>query len=174
VAGRFGVAPARGFDVNPVTWHTLARHGIAVRGPEPNRLEVWHDPAELQAWTRANLDAYWRDWVVRARRRSARGRMRALPRRFAAGGVLGVSRLHYTLATGEILDKETAGEYALETFGPEWRTVVEDALAFWRGAQPARGPLWRHPARRTRRAADFVAHVVDAALGMKDSATGRG
>lgn len=145
-----------------------------MRGPAPDRLEIRTDPCELRAWTRANLDGYWRDWVVRARRWSTRGLVRALPRRFAAGGVLGVSRLHYTLETGEIADKETAGEYALATFGPEWRTVVEDALVFWRGAQPPRGPLWPHPARRTRRAADFVAHVIDSALGMKDSAGRRG
>jgi hypothetical protein len=174
VAGRFEAAPARGFDVNPVTWHSLARHGVAVRGPEPDRLEIRTDPAELLAWTRANLDGYWRDWVARARRWSGAGWVRALPGRFAASGVLGVSRLHYTLATGEVVDKETAGEYALATFGPEWSTVVEDALAFWRDAQPARGPVGRHPVRRTRRAADFVAHVIDAALAMKDSAVGRG
>jgi hypothetical protein len=33
VAGRFRVADCGGFDVNPVTWHALAHHGIAVRGP---------------------------------------------------------------------------------------------------------------------------------------------
>jgi hypothetical protein len=174
VAGRFEVGPAGGFDVNPVTWHTLARHGIAVRGPVPAGLQIHTDPDELRAWTRANLDGYWRDWVAGARRVSGVGRIRALPRRFAAGGVLGVSRLHYTLQTGEIVDKETAGEYALETFGPEWRSVVEDALAFWRGAHPARGPDRRHRPRRTGRAADFVAHVIDSALGMKDSAGRRG
>jgi hypothetical protein len=172
VAGRFEAG--RAGDVNPVTWHTLARHGIAVRGPVPAGLQIQTDPDELRAWTRANLDGYWRDWVAGARRVSGVGRIRALPRRFAAGGVLGVSRLHYTLQTGEIVDKETAGEYALETFGPEWRSVVEDALAFWRGAHPARGPDRRHRPRRTGRAADFVAHVIDSALGMKDSAGRRG
>ncbi|MGO9905955.1 MAG: hypothetical protein ACLP4R_19390 [Solirubrobacteraceae bacterium] len=30
-AGRFGIAEP-GFDVNPVTRHTLAAHGIAIRG----------------------------------------------------------------------------------------------------------------------------------------------
>jgi hypothetical protein len=163
VAGRFEAAPARGFDVNPVTWHVLARHGIAVRGPEPGRLEIWGDPAELLAWTRGNLDGYWRDWVARARRRSGPGFLRALPRRFAASGVLGVSRLHYTLATGEVIGKEAAGEYALATFGPEWRAAIEDALAFWRAAPAATGWAPRQAMWRTRRAADFVAHVIDAA-----------
>lgn len=174
VAGRFSVAPARGFDVNPVTWHVLARHGIAVRGPEPERLEIWGDPAELRAWTRGNLDGYWREWVARAGRRSGLGHVRSLPRRSAAWGVLGVSRLHYSLATGEIVDKEAAGDYALTTFGPEWRAVIEDALAFWRGAPPPRDRFRHHATWRTRRAADFVAHVIEASPAVKDSAPNRG
>jgi hypothetical protein len=165
VAGRFSAAPAGGFDVNPVTWHVLAKHGITVRGPAPDRLNIRIDPAELRAWTRGNLDGYWRDWVTRARRRSVSGRLRALPRRFAASGVLGVSRLHCTLATGEVIDKEAAGEYALATFAPEWRVVIEDALGFWRGAEPQTGWFRRHPMARTRQAAEFVAHVIDARPG---------
>lgn len=174
VAGRFATAPERGFDVNPVTWHMLAHYGIAVRGPEPDWLDVRTDAAELRAWTRTNLDGYWRDWVMRARGRSGLARVRALPRRFAAAGVLGVSRLHYTLATGEVISKEAAGDYALATFGGEWRAVIEDALAFWRGAPPAPGSSRRHAMGRTRRAADFVAHVIDASPGVKDSAIDRG
>lgn len=167
VAGRFAAGAAGGFDVNPVTWQMLARHGIAVRGPEPAGLGIHTDPAELRLWTRGNLDGYWRDWVRRAHRPGVtRGRLP--PRRFAAWGVLGVSRLRYTLDTGEITSKESAGEYALQVFGPEWRPVIEDALAWWRGdpspsadrGRPVRGG---RPVRRTRAAADFVAHVIDTA-----------
>jgi Domain of unknown function (DUF4111) len=163
VAGRFATAigPGGGFDVNPVTWHMLARHGIAVRGAEPDRLEIRTDPAELRVWTRENLDGYWRAWVTRARRRPSS--LRALSRWFAASGVLGVSRLHYTLLTGEIASKEAAGEHALAAFAPEWRPLIEDALAFWRGAPPpAYRGLRAHP---TRRAAEFVAHVIDTSRG---------
>ncbi len=99
VSGRFRVASRNGFDVNPVTWHTLARHGIAVRGPEPGRLTIRTDPAELRAWTVSNLNDYWRRWVDRARHTGA-NRATMLGRRFTAAGVLGAPRLHYTIATG--------------------------------------------------------------------------
>ena len=40
VAGRFRAALRTGFDVNPVTWYVLAHHGIALRGPDRDHLEV--------------------------------------------------------------------------------------------------------------------------------------
>jgi hypothetical protein len=169
IAGRFGIAE-RGFDVNPVTWHTLARHGIAVRGPEPGRLGIRTDPDELRAWTVENLNGYWRRWVDRARpprtvtvrALSRRGAATALTRRFTAWGVLGAPRLHYTLTTGEIASKEQAGSYSLDTFAPDWRPLVAEALAFWRGEASTPPYRWR-PDLRRRTAAEFVTHVIDSA-----------
>ena len=153
VSGRFRVAPRKGFDVNPVTWHVLARHGVAVRGLAPEQLRIRTDPAELRAWTLGNLNSYWRRWVERARRPGL-NRATMLGRRYTSAGVLGAPRLHYTIATGEITTKETAGGYALETFAPRWRALIEDALAYWRGAPVATVP-WP-PARRRHDAAEFV------------------
>jgi Aminoglycoside adenylyltransferase, C-terminal domain len=157
LAGRF--MAGRGVDVNPVTWHTLAGHGIAVRGREPSRLGIRVDPVELRDFALDNLERYWRGWLAHARRPGP-GQARALWRRSASWGVLGVSRLHYTLATGEIIGKEAAGEYALRAFAPGWRPIVEDALAFWRG-RPAPPAYRGRPARRARAAAGFVTHVID-------------
>jgi predicted nucleotidyltransferase len=158
VSGRFGVAERDGFDVNPVTWHTLARRGIAVRGSDRDQLEIHADPAELWEWTRGNLNGYWRRWVERVRHPSLREAV--LGRRFTAAGVLGAPRLHYTIATGEIATKEDAAEHALEVFDPRWRPLIEDALAWWR-LEPSRPPYRRHPAKRGHDAADFVSHVID-------------
>jgi Domain of unknown function (DUF4111) len=160
VAGRFGIGEP-GFDVNPVTWHTLAAHGIAIRGPDPASLNVWNDPAELRAWTIGNLNGYWCRWAGRARR-PGWATVRALPRRFTAWGVLGAPRLHYTLATGQIASKEQAGRYALEAFGPDFRPLIEEALAFWR-REPTTVPYRRRPELRRRATAAFVAHVIDSA-----------
>lgn len=156
VAGHFRVAPKLGFDVNPVTWHTLADHGVAIRGEDPAKLEIHTDVPELRRWSLGNLNSYWRRW---ARRRLD---VRALPRRAAAGGVLGAPRLHCTVATGAIVTKESAAAYALETFDREWHPLIREALAFWHGGPPLR-PYRYRPVHLRRDASEFVSTVIDSA-----------
>ena len=160
VSGRFRIGQREGFDVNPVTWLVLARHGIALRGPERQRLDIHADPLELRAWVQGNLNGYWRRWVERARRPGV-NRAMVLGRRFVAAGVLGAPRLHYTLATGEVTTKEAAGAFALGAFEPRWRPVIEDALGYWRG-HPSAHRYRRHPGRRQHDAAEFVSRVIAA------------
>ena len=31
------------FEINPVTWYTLARYGVTVRGPAPETLNIWRE-----------------------------------------------------------------------------------------------------------------------------------
>ncbi len=158
-SGQFAVGA--GFDVNPVTWWTLAHGGIAVRGPSPDRLAVHLDDAELRSWTAANLVSYWRPWaeaVAGGGLASWSIRLRNLDtHRLAASGVLSVARMHATISTGEVISKEQAGGYALGVFGAQWHPIIGDALAYWRGLAP--------PARRTSAAlraetAAFVSEVV--------------
>jgi hypothetical protein len=119
IAGRFRADERAGFDATPVTWQILARHGITVPGPQPDRLQIHLDDAELRSWTVGNLNGYWRGWAARAQHQPV-GIQRALPRRFAAGGVLGAPRLHSTLATGAIISKHAAAHYVItkELVGP--------------------------------------------------------
>jgi Domain of unknown function (DUF4111) len=161
VAGRFRAAPRNGFDVNPVTWYVLAHHGVGLRGPDRDRLHVHTDEAELRAWVLANLNGYWRRWAARTRPLGVTVRG-VPPRRLAASGVLGVPRLHYTIATGEIATKETAARYALQVFERRWHGLIEDATAYWRGEPPPE-PYRGHPHRRYRDAVEFVEGVIDAA-----------
>ena len=76
-----------------------------------------------------------------------------------AWGVLGVSRLHYTLATGEITSKEGAGIYALRTFHRRWRRIVEECLRI-RGGGEGRS-LYRTPLGRRRDALAYMAMVIE-------------
>ena len=74
-----------------------------------------------------------------------------------AWGVLGPPRLHYTIATGEVIGKVSAGEYALATFDREWHPVVRQGLAYWHGE-----PVKVDP-RDVRRAGAFALTVAESA-----------
>ncbi|MEV5500463.1 aminoglycoside adenylyltransferase domain-containing protein [Nonomuraea fuscirosea] len=113
---------------NPVTWHTLARHGLTCRGPKPEELKIWNDPSALAAWTDRNLDLYWRRLVTRAARPLSPWGLTCLGGYGTVWMVTGVSRLHYTLATGEITSKTEAGRHALQVFPERWHRVLNEAL----------------------------------------------
>jgi predicted nucleotidyltransferase len=147
---------------NPVTWATLRQCGIAWRG-ELDGEQLWHDPARLDAWTRENLEAYWRPWLARTGRLMSRFGVVSLGGWATEWGVLGVTRLHATLATGGIVSKRGAGDYALDRFGPEWRPIVEEAI---RIRERQAGGRYRSPLRRRREMRAYMAMVIDDALAL--------
>jgi hypothetical protein len=113
---------------SPVEWATLAWHGVRVRGPDPTELAVHADATELTAWTLENLDQYWARWITQSKDPATRTAMAMLTDWGVAWGVLGVSRQHYTVATGRITSKTGAGRYAFGRFPARWRGVIEEAL----------------------------------------------
>ena len=133
--GRFH-AHARG-PGDPVTWHVVAKHGVAFRGPAPAEVPIWTNAAVLAAWIQNNLDTYWRRLLHCAARPVDPWFVASHMAYGAVWIVLGTSRLHFTLATGDVCSKEAAGEYALRTFGDRWHRVVRESL-FIRRADRAR------------------------------------
>jgi hypothetical protein len=125
--GRFH-ARGGGGNCDLVTWHTINRHGVRCRGPEPADLAIWTDPAALSSWTLNNFDSYWRPLLRRARRLPDPWSITAFTSYGAVWIVLGVCRLHYTLATGKIGSKEEAGCYGIRTFPEQWHRVLNEAL----------------------------------------------
>lgn len=149
-------AVARG-NRNPVTWTMLRDRGRTILG-ELDRDAIWQDRARLIEWTRENFEDYWLRWLAEASRLTTpRGRA-MLGGEAPTWGVLGISRMHATVATGKVLSKSAAGERALKVFEREWQPILHDALRFRRRETgPALSPL-----QRRRRALDYVAMVIKA------------
>lgn len=151
--GDFVIA-ARG-NRNPVTWHSMPA-AVSLIG-ELDRASLWQDRERLVAWVRDNAATYWRNWLVRSSGISPAMLGRAVP----MWGVLGISRLAYTKATGQIASKSAAGERALTAFDPRWRPVIEEALASRRG-EPSR---YSNPFARRREALAFVGMAIEEVVG---------
>jgi hypothetical protein len=151
-----------GSDVSPVAWKVLAERGVAVRGADPAALSLDPQPALLRSWNVGNLHSYWAPWAMTAPK-SPLPWFGLRPRWSTAWGALGAPRLHHTIATGEVISKEAAGEYALDVFGARWHPLVAEALAYWR-MEPDR--LHRSSADRARLTTEFVLEVVQAAGGL--------
>ncbi|HEY3869728.1 MAG TPA: aminoglycoside adenylyltransferase domain-containing protein [Actinocrinis sp.] len=155
------------FEINPVTWHELARHAVPVRGPAFGPGQVWTDDAALRAFSRANLTDYW----ARVAASLERDAQRAGHPWATEWCVLGVSRLHHLLATGSLTSKCGAGRHALEVFAGQWRPVVTEALRIRRSAGPdATGgepsAYAQDTARRARDTLAFTATAIEAALAL--------
>lgn len=149
------------FDVNPVVWKTFADRGLAVRGPAAATLGLDPEPDRLVQFNRENLDGYWRTTAESMLRTGGRSlRARVSPRWLSAWCALGPPRLHHTIRTGEVISKEAAGEYALDTFASEWHPLLHEALAYWRD-EPPPNDRFEDPAVRVATSAEFVLSVVD-------------
>ena len=116
--------PAARLDVNPVSWHELARRAVVIRGPALAEADVWTDDDALQAYSHDNLTSYWAGVGQRLRADADA----AVTPWTVAWCVLGVSRLHHLLATGALTSKSGAGRYALTAFEPRWQSIVREAL----------------------------------------------
>lgn len=114
------------FEINPVTWYTLATYGITVRGPDPAELGVWIDTHERIRFVVDNLAGYWADVADDVAAASAAGRD------FDGGSfewcALGALRLHYTAFTGDVISKTGAGRYGLDVAPAEFHDVLRLAI----------------------------------------------
>ena len=152
-------------EVNPVTWRVLAERGIAVRGPHPDHVDIWDEPTMLRTWSFGNLEEQWRRWRAKAGRLITPRGLAVLGSLVPSWSVLSVSRLHFTLRTGEVTSKSGAGFYALHAFPERWERIVNECLRIRRNSTlPS---LYRSALERRRAALDYIEMVVDDALSLQ-------
>ncbi|MBF6541975.1 aminoglycoside adenylyltransferase domain-containing protein [Nocardia brasiliensis] len=143
----------RGADQTPVTWHTLAGHGVTLRGPDITELGIWTDAAALAAWQNTNLDDYWARRLAAGARLASRHALGLLTEYGTIWTVTGIARLHYTIVTGDITSKDGAGRHARQYFPDRWHRVIDEALRLRRNN--SRTSLYRSPFARRRDILDF-------------------
>lgn len=117
-------------ELTPVVWLVLIRYGICVRG-EPVGGDVDRDA--LTAYNQENLRSYWQPLAgqIRAQFAEVPADTPVEPD-WVAWVMLGPARLHYTIATGDIIAKPDVAGYVAKEF-PEWTRIAERSAAYRRG-----------------------------------------
>lgn len=122
------------FEINPVTWYTLARYGVTVRGPDVEKLNIWHEVEERVRFVVDNLKAYWKNLAASVVSASEDPPPSFEPALFE-WCALGALRLHYTAFTGDVTSKRGAGEYGIVVTPDYMHDTLRAALAVRAGGE---------------------------------------
>jgi hypothetical protein len=147
---------------HPVAWLMLADHGFALRGRQPDRNWVAADRAAAIAYSRENMQAYWRNWLDTRRRLTSVAGMALLSDEAVAWGALGVARLHATIHTGRVPSKSAAAEHALAAF-PAHARIIAEGLRL--RTDPAARSSYGTPLARRRELIAYMDAVIDSVVG---------
>jgi hypothetical protein len=150
----------RGFEVNPVVWKVLLEKGVTVRGPAPHELGLDPEPGRLREWNLQQLHGHFAAWAGKAL--SGRPPRKPLQpaHRVAVSRVLAPARLHHTIVTGEVISKEAAAQYALDTFEARWHPLIRLALARRLGQQASVDASLTDSRRLPRLVGEFTLDVI--------------
>lgn len=117
------------FELNPITWYTLATHGITARGPAAQDLGVPTDVEARIRFVSDNLRSYWKGIAAQVTAACERPERQAFDPPMLVWCALGALRLHCTAFTGEVVSKRGAGEYGLIVAPEVLHPVLRSALA---------------------------------------------
>jgi hypothetical protein len=119
------------FEINPVTWYTLATYGVTVRGPAVETLDIALDVNDRVRFVVDNLASYWTEVADQLA-------VVAPEREFDAASfewcALGSLRLHYTAFTGDVISKSAAAEYGVGVAPRQFHPLLQRAAALRQGA----------------------------------------
>jgi hypothetical protein len=102
------------FEINPVTWYTLATYGVAVRGVDPAHIGVAGDAEERRTWVAGNLDTYWRGVGEALAAGLADSTEPEWGGEILEWVALGIARMLFTFESGDVTSKSGAGRWAAE------------------------------------------------------------
>jgi Domain of unknown function (DUF4111) len=149
----------RAFHRNWIDAYQLRRYGIVIKGLPIETYNIPTDWNHLKANLVRNINSYWRNWTKRCERVTSL----QFSGLFVSGsmiewGVLGVTRLFFSIIEEEIISKVGAGEYALHTVPEKYHSILQEAIRIRRGSKKS---VYRSIFKRRRDALDYMNYMMD-------------
>ncbi|MFG6494723.1 DUF4111 domain-containing protein [Fictibacillus sp. UD] len=124
----------RPFHRNWIDAYQLKTYGIVIKGLP---IETYHLPVdwkEIKTNLLKNINGYWMNWVENCERVTSLSFFGLyMTSSMIEWGVLGVTRLYYSIKEEDITSKVGAGEYALRTVPEEYHQIIREALRIRNG-----------------------------------------
>ena len=146
------------FNINPVTWVTLKRHGVTVAGPDVGGLVFDIPSTALTTYVVANVDTYWKKWLSRSKQLYRPLGLYALTDSAIEWSVSGISRMLFTLDEADIASKEAALEYMLAKVPERYHRILHEALRIRTGSKDKR---YSSPLTRRSDMLSYLEYVID-------------
>lgn len=123
------------FEINPITWYTIAEYGVVVRGELPSHLGVATDADDRRRFVRDNVATYWRSVGEQLDAALADPNRAEFGAEAVEWCALGVARMLYTHHTADVASKTVAGNWAADEL-PEHADVLRAAVGIRQSTQP--------------------------------------
>ncbi|MFC7370592.1 aminoglycoside adenylyltransferase domain-containing protein [Fictibacillus iocasae] len=126
------------FDRGSIDAYRLKKYGLVIIGRPIESYQLPENWTYLKEKTLDNVNTYWTAWKERCSiKTSLEFPASLLSKSFIEWGVLGVTRLYFTLNEEDIISKAGAGEYALHHVPVKHHRILKEALRIRNGSQVA-------------------------------------
>ncbi|WP_226537399.1 aminoglycoside adenylyltransferase domain-containing protein [Fictibacillus halophilus] len=149
----------RSFHRNWIDAYQLKTYGIVIKGLPIETYHIPEDWKQLKKNLVGNISSYWMNWTKRCESVTSL----QFPGLFVSGsmiewGVLGVTRLFYSIKEEGIISKVGAGEYALYTVPEKYHPILQEAIRIRKGNKKS---LYRSIFKRRKDALDYMKYMIE-------------
>ncbi len=113
--------------INIVTWVTLKKHGVNIRGLPVKDLLFETSENELLIYVINNINSYWKQWLTDSKKLFSYKGLYSLTGSAVEWVVLGISRMYYTLLTNDITSKDSVVDYIIKKAPREYHRIILEA-----------------------------------------------
>jgi hypothetical protein len=148
----------RSFSKDSIDAFQLKKYGITIKGLPAEDINYFVDMDTLLTEQIKNVNTYWQNWLDSCKRFPSINYFGSFVSiRSIEWGVLGVTRLFYTIREKDMTSKVGAGEYAHVTVPGQWHKIIEEAIRWRKGEKKS---LYRSARKRRADALAYMEYVI--------------